>query len=700
MALRLKPYQIAAVEAGMKCLERKQDKFIIQIPTGGGKTVVATELVYRLRAALQAKGKRGNILWIAHREHLLEQAELTKFRWHPDLISSHWLANKKKADGDIVFTMIGSTRTLDGEFDIVVVDEAHRFAEGDDEYENMYAKLLKRIQFSYLIGLTATPGRLDCRKLAFDRVAFSISFFDLVKKHRLARPIYVEMLTKQNFDLQSLHGEFTNKSLGKLDDGERNAKIAKHWRDNRKQYGKTILFAASVPHCYSMQAAVLKECPDADTRIIHGETPKAERDEILRWFAEGATITSKILLNCMVFTEGFDEASIKTVIVARPTKSKSLWCQMIGRGSRIVYENIIFDKSNTIIEPAGDDGVMSIKFPDGYTVLGELGDRVKDSVYEASIHADNEFYIVNVMDEITHYGNLVQDWVLDIKEPSETELEQKKIRDEVDAIEEKIKQIKKDTEMDPALIAELDDAQIRDIIAVLIFSDKLHKNVGVPLDIERMLCLMRLMDYAESCNTQHGLDFDIFQEAYAFCVLKGEFQFKLFECIRWAFFYRYVQKLERVENRKNGKMYDTWRVVPLHETTAASRADFVRKASEDLRQAELANQAFNTKYSDERATGILYRSIVSKAIDLTADSDTPGPDRKSISVISLHFDKVTASNRRLRIFHSADPSNYKMQSLLNKASLLLTRAAQEVLDDPTMVVTVVSNRKRMEGRYE
>ncbi|TXH14030.1 MAG: DEAD/DEAH box helicase, partial [Hyphomicrobiaceae bacterium] len=336
--IKFRPYQQAAIEAGLRCFEKATDSFIIQLPTGGGKTPTGMKIAVEGSKLLRSRGCGGRILWVAHRDYLLKQAASALKLIDNSLQTAWWTADKKEERGDITFCMIGSTRTLEGEYDIVVFDEAHHFAEEDEEYDNMYSKLCKRIKWKYRIGLTATPGRSDTRKLSFEKVAYSIPFFDLVKKHRLAKPIYVEMPTKQRFHLQMRGGDFTRTSLKTLDDPERNAKIVKEWVNGREKYGKTILFAPSVQAAIDIQKEVAHQSPTTESGVIYGEMGDAEKAAVLEWFKAGNSKTPKILLNCMIFTEGYDESSIKTVIVARPTMSKTLWMQMVGRGSRIVTE--------------------------------------------------------------------------------------------------------------------------------------------------------------------------------------------------------------------------------------------------------------------------------------------------------------------------------------------------------------------------
>ncbi len=675
MSPRLRPYQTQAVQATLS----EPDPCIVAIPTGGGKTVVgaATEWLHRRETGLPT-------LWIAHREELIKQAASTFQYIDGKTRLSYWTADRKDSSGDVVLAMIGSTRTLDDKkFGLVVVDEAHHFAKEDEDYTNMYNKLLKRLRYDKLVGLTATPGRLDDRGLAFKKVAYSISFYDLVRKHRLARPVYREMVTNQGFELQMRGGEFTSKSLAKLDDKERNEKIVEELVKNKEAYGKTLLFCVNVQHCNDLQEILRQKDSRLETAIITGDTLDSQRANILKWYKEGVPKEPKVLLNCQVFTEGLDEPSIKTVFLARPTLSKTLWMQMVGRGSRIFTLDWYNDKNVPIgVEPAGDDGVQKLSFTNGSWGYGE---EVGHNAWR--LHVDEEFNLVNVMDDITRYNTLVEDWKLDIQEATPKQLEEATIRVEMDEMEKEIKKVKKEEELSSLDKSTLGNAQIRDVLAILVFSTRYTKNAGILLDVDRYNCLHRLHDYAETCKVvRMGIeqfDIDAYQEAYSFCVLKGEFSYRLFENIRLAHYYRFIQNREKVEYNRDGKMYGTWKVVPLKDVSPESRAGYIERARIDAEEARKANEAFNKQYG-ENGQPLLERIAKRASYDVDDDKDL-----RAVAVASKGLKVISASNRRIRAAYVKPVKTWPMRGMLVRAAGVLTKYLQEYLDDPTALITIV-----------
>jgi hypothetical protein len=184
-----------------------------------------------------------------------------------------------------------------------------------------------------LLGMTATPGRTDGAALdqVFDQVVFERNLLDMIKGGYLVPPKGYRVNLGLNLDLVgSAGGDFVQRQLSKLMDQPMvNRAIVEAWckyAHNRK----TIVFAVDIKHTLSMR----DEFKDAGyaTEHIDGKMSTRTRGAVLKRFREGVT---KILVNCEVLTEGFDEPSIEAVLFARPTQSQMLHIQTLGRGLRL-----------------------------------------------------------------------------------------------------------------------------------------------------------------------------------------------------------------------------------------------------------------------------------------------------------------------------------------------------------------------------
>ena len=1070
--IQLRPYQ----EEANRCLwsaisERGVRRAAISMPTGGGKTATLSVFCARI-----IKKYGGPILWVAHRRELLDQAEKAFARTDPTIRVSRWDANTKDDSGDVVVASIGSTKTLSKRFLIVVIDEGHHAAvanEDEDDYENLYIKLLNRIQWSHLLLISATLQRLDGRAIAADELVYSVTFLDLVKKRRLARPIYVEMTTEEKAYLQVRGGEFTKKSLQTLDNPQRNGKIIDEFLKHRDRYGKTLMFVTSVEHCTSMRDQILAKDPTQEVRFLTGKDIQSVREETLAWFSEGDSSTKKLLINCFdsktevltlrgwlrgdqitkddyvlgmdtsrsdnllqwvpvqeivqrktasgermvrienqgldirvteghrmltrsadhqrwkvveagtlpirggsyqiplaglnpdqydqpsrldltndemeflglfatdgtlsktngevticqkadapecieierildgcgfdwkvreydrecelpngttfagryryysivkgtgsgpqarrgwvarlgswlnksldtrlkfctreqfehllyglwlgdgdksshkrrpnagiriygvdwkmfdmlqemavqrgfasslhigtngngkpigtlafsertfvrtnnhtvptsggnparfeevenedvwclqnkfgtvvtrrngkvvitgqceIFTEGYDEPTIKSVFLTRPTMSKALWMQMVGRGARIVTrptEICLRDIVNR--EPAGDDGIERFTFSNGAQYYGEdkglkylaAGDI---PVHTIDVQQDDEFYLVNVMDDITKFHALVEEWQLDVRERTKEELEVQELQDTLTQKRLQLKVLKEgEVSEDEEKLGELNDAQVRDLIGVLVISTYYHKNVGIPCDFERTAVIKRLMDFArDECvysetKTSTRIDphtgkketiteenevFDTakFKDAYTHCITQAEFPKKIFELIRVAYYFRYIQGRQRVKYQKDEQYYETWKFVPLVDITPSTRQKHMENATRIAEEAKRLNNEFNSKYD----TPEKQKALVTQVFDAVDDlEDVKEQSKKKVRNLRPALQVVHVKDRRISFFAAIEVTDERAAGMIGRVGHTMTIALQQILDDPSALV-VISPKK-------
>lgn len=321
--MELRPYQIAAKNAIMKEWEEK-DKTLLVLPTGCGKTVVFADVA-------KNRTESGRVLVLAHREELLTQAA-DKIKSFCGLDCAVEKA-EQTALGRPEQITVGSVQTMMTEkrlnrfapdyFGTVIVDEAHH------ALAQSYQSVLEHFDRSKILGVTATPDRGDMKKLGeyFESLAYEYSLRDAVNQGYLS-PIKVQTLPL-NIDMSKVKtsmGDFQANSIGMAlepyleDIADEMAKVCKDRH--------TVVFLPLVS--ISQQFRDILNRKGFRAAEVNGESKN--REEILQEFADGKF---NVLCNSMLLTEGWDCPIVDCIVVLRPTKVRSLYCQMIGRGTRL-----------------------------------------------------------------------------------------------------------------------------------------------------------------------------------------------------------------------------------------------------------------------------------------------------------------------------------------------------------------------------
>ncbi|WP_445957412.1 DEAD/DEAH box helicase [Yeosuana sp.] len=330
-------YQKGAIDQIFKRFEEAQDDYhlLYQLPTGGGKTVIFSEIV---RQYLKHHNKK--VLVMTHRIELCKQTSsvLTEFGVVNKVIDSK--ANLNDQGEFSCFVAMVETlnnRLQDDKLDIsdiglVIIDEAHY---------NSFTKLFKFFSKSFILGVTATPLSSNVELPMtdnYDELIVGETIESLIKDGFLSR---AEMFT-YNVGLTSLvvgaNGDYTVKSSEDLyTDNDMLTKLISAYEE-RSKGKKTLIFNNGINtslHVYDTFRA-------AGYPIAHldNTNTKKERALILRWFKK---TPDAILTSVSILTTGFDEPTVESIILNRATKSLTLYYQMIGRGSRILKDKNTFD---------------------------------------------------------------------------------------------------------------------------------------------------------------------------------------------------------------------------------------------------------------------------------------------------------------------------------------------------------------------
>lgn len=329
--IEARPYQIEAIEASLEKRSAGISRQICCLPTGTGKTVVFS---------LLAKHLNVKTLVLAHREELLSQAS-DKFQmiW-PEVDIGVFKADVDESDSQIVVASIQTAcrekrldRLKQHEFGLLIVDECHHCA------ADSYVKVIKELGFlngdsnKLLLGVTATISRGDGLGLGdvFEEIVFERSISTMVRAGYLVNLVGKSIITKTSLDgVGFREGDYIASELSKVvNTPSRNQLIIDNFKLFASDRKKTIVFCADVEHAKCFADTVIKAGITA--KAVYGAMEVEERKQVLADFADGKI---QVLTNCMILTEGYDQADVDCVIMARPTKSKSLYIQMIGRGTR------------------------------------------------------------------------------------------------------------------------------------------------------------------------------------------------------------------------------------------------------------------------------------------------------------------------------------------------------------------------------
>ena len=347
--MSLRPYQEEALQAVVDNLCAGIRQQLLVLATGLGKTVIAAQLPTVLKDLAP-----GKMLFIAHRNELLTQAMDKIQTWNPNLkIGLEKAESHADLDCDVIIACnasigrAGSTRMAHfwEDISVIVIDEVHHAVA--DSYLNILkdSGVLLPESKKVLIGLTATPKRhsrkragqtdlldedeLISLKSIFKKVVYSYGIRKGIKQGYLVPLHGFRIHTKTNLDsVKTTAGDFQVDQLSNaVNTEERNAQVVKAWKDNIKDK-QTLCFTVDVQHAKDLAEAFLRNGVMAQP--IYGDDP--QRAEKLKWFESGKV---QVLCNCALLTEGFDSPSVACIVLARPTKSGSLYTQMVGRGTRL-----------------------------------------------------------------------------------------------------------------------------------------------------------------------------------------------------------------------------------------------------------------------------------------------------------------------------------------------------------------------------
>src|SRR4051794_29054273 len=333
--LELRPFQEALLDHVVLARHQGHHRNLLVAATGTGKTVIAAVDYARLRAELG----RSRLLFVAHREEILDQSRATfRYALRDAAFGEKWVGGQRPTEFEHVFASIQSlhragVRHIDPtHFDVVIVDEFHHAAAPS------YEAVLEHLKPVELLGLTATPERTDGLDVLrhFDgRIAAELRLWDAIDQEYLAPFAYfgvhdgldlrrVPWRRGQGYDIAALENVFTaDHAWARLVVEEIRRKIA----DPATM--RALGYCVSVGHAHFMAARFTELGLPAVT--LSAASRPDERRGALRDLSDGAV---RAVFTVDLFNEGVDIPNVDTLLLLRPTDSPTLFLQQLGRGLR------------------------------------------------------------------------------------------------------------------------------------------------------------------------------------------------------------------------------------------------------------------------------------------------------------------------------------------------------------------------------
>jgi len=319
-----RPAQELALYALEETIDQGYDKALAILATGLGKTYLA--------AFFAKKFKR--VLFIVHRDEILQQAQNAFQVVHPTKSTGYFNAKEKDMDSELIFASVYTlsqsyhlNKFAKDAFDLIVIDEFHHAV------AKTYSRVIDYFEPDFLLGITATPDRLDNQdvySICDGNVAIQIHFLDAIAKKWLSPFHYygikdeidysqITWLGNHYDEEELIQEQLQDKVIGK---------IYNEWLNHKQS--KTIAFCSSIRQANYLRAYFKSKGIKAE--VLTGQNSHYDRQTIRENFTNGHI---EIIFTVDLFNEGVDIPTVDTLLFIRPTESLSIFTQQIGRGLRL-----------------------------------------------------------------------------------------------------------------------------------------------------------------------------------------------------------------------------------------------------------------------------------------------------------------------------------------------------------------------------
>ena len=322
--LELKHHQVEALKALQKMRDNNESIALLYHATGTGKTVTAV---------MDAKSCGGRTLFLAHTQELVNQAAETFHNLWGDVSVGKYMESMKEPDAHVVCGSIQSVALhlddfKDNDFDYLIIDEAHHAS------ADTYQKVLSYFKPKFTLGLTATPERTDDNKVILDIFKNTAHKLDIQTAVEIGELVSVRCIRiHTNIDLTKVRFNSVQYNIRDLESKiyvpERNKLIVDTWMKYVRNK-RTVIFCASVKHAEQIAELFLEKGILA--AAVSGGMKQSERKEFQDKFVRREI---QVLCACDLLNEGWDCPETEVLFMARPTMSRVLYTQQLGRGMRL-----------------------------------------------------------------------------------------------------------------------------------------------------------------------------------------------------------------------------------------------------------------------------------------------------------------------------------------------------------------------------
>lgn len=316
--------QLPALEQLENVLEEGYNKAMVVMATGLGKTYLAAFFAKRFK----------RVLFIAHLEEILNQAEKSFLRVIDNKTTGIYNGKKKEGEKDVVFASIQTLsrkRHLENfspnDFDLIIVDEFHHAA------ANSYQRVLDYFDPNFLLGITATPDRNDFRdiySICDGNVAYRIDFMEAIQRGWLSPFYYYGVHDDTDYSqIRWIGNKYDREELTQIQLREELAlNILEAWKKYKKT--RTIVFCSSIRQAVFLSTYFNEN--GYSTISLHSETKHISREHAINQLDNNEL---DAIFTVDLFNEGVDIPSVDTLLFVRPTESLTIFTQQIGRGLRL-----------------------------------------------------------------------------------------------------------------------------------------------------------------------------------------------------------------------------------------------------------------------------------------------------------------------------------------------------------------------------
>lgn len=360
-------------------------RLLLVIPTGGGKTLTAIRSVDQMIKNGQID-ESSKFLWITHRKALKTQTKrvISNEKWIKKFNFSKKLKNFLKVEMVSKGIEIIQNDKMD-RFKYVIIDECHHSS--SKSYQTFFKK-----ENLGILGLTATPTRLDRKELFFDKTSYQITFRKLIKTGVIIEPNFETILTNETIRASDISVDGNQSE--KFNTFERNLKIVEEMINQQNKFSKVVIYVNTVSHAKALYET-FKDLTENDSfydfigfiAASNNNHLKIDNDEYLDKFKKSK---NGIIINTNILTEGYDDPSINTIAMGVPTSSLVRYIQCVGRAIRNPDDmNNISEKPN-IIDFTDNLPDISYRITSGW-LFADISDDLQPVIETVFVRNDIDF---------------------------------------------------------------------------------------------------------------------------------------------------------------------------------------------------------------------------------------------------------------------------------------------------------------------